>query len=167
MRGVNFAGFLKIAILIALVGSLADLSPRVSEAAQRAHVAVLVHPDTPVDDLPLAEVRKLFTGEKRYWTAEMPVVLVIRAPEARERAVVLGNIYRMTESQFKQYWIGKIFRGEAVSAPKIVYSNDMSRQLVAVVPGAIAFVSAEEAGPGVKVLKVDGHLPGDPGYPLQ
>jgi len=48
-----------------------------------------------------------------------------------------------------------------------VYSNDMANDLVNAVPGAIAFIDAHEVRPGAKVLRVDGHLPGEPGYPLR
>jgi ABC-type phosphate transport system substrate-binding protein len=74
-------------------------------------VAVVVHPDTPISNLSLAEVRKVFLGDRQYWSTNVPVVLMIRAPVARERDVVLKIIYQMSESQFKQYWIAKIFRG--------------------------------------------------------
>jgi len=129
-------------------------------------VAVVTNPNTPVTELSLADVRKIFLGERQYWNSSMPVVVLVRAPVAHEREVVLKNIYQMTENQFKQYWVAKIFRSEAVSAPKIVYSADMTKQLVSLIPGSIAFMEAKEVGPGVKVLKVDGQLPGEPGYKL-
>ena len=130
-------------------------------------VAVVVHPDTPVSDLSLAEVRKVFLGDRQYWTSNIPVVLLIRAPVARERNVVLKIIYQMSEAQFKQYWIAKIFRAELASAPKVVYSNDMANDLVTAIPGAIAFIDSKEVKPGAKVLRVDGRLPGEAGYPLR
>lgn len=130
-------------------------------------IAVVVHPDTPVTDMTVAEVRKVFIGERQYWTSNMPVILLVRAPVAREREVVLKVIYQMTESQFKQFWIAKIFRSEAVSAPKIVYSSDMANQILSAVPGAIGFVDAKSVAPGLKVVKVNGKLPGDPEYPLR
>jgi hypothetical protein len=135
-------------------------------AQQKNDIAVVTNAQTPVTDLPLTDVRKVFLGEKQYWTANMPVILLVRAPVAREREVVLKTIYQMTESQFKQYWVAKIFRSEAVSAPKIVYSADMTNQLLSVMPGSIAFMEAKDVGPGLKVLKVDGKLPGEPGYKL-
>ena len=72
----------------------------------------------------------------------------------------------MTEPQFKQFWIAKIFRAETAIPPKIVYSSDSTNQLVESVPGAIAFMVASDVRPGLKVVRVDGHLPGEPGYPL-
>jgi ABC-type phosphate transport system substrate-binding protein len=138
-------------------------------AAQRHEVdtAVVVHPDTPISNLSLAEVRKVFLGDRQYWSTNIPVVLLIRAPVARERDVVLKIIYQMSESQFKQYWIAKIFRAEAATAPKVVYSNDMANELVTAIPGAIAFIDSREVKPGAKVMRVDGRLPGEPGYPLR
>jgi hypothetical protein len=73
----------------------------------------------------------------------------------------------MTEAQFKQYWVAKIFRAEAASPPKIVYSNDMQYELVSALPGAIGFVDARSVRRGLKVLRVDGRLPGDHDYPLR
>ena len=141
--------------------------PSVAQTTRGTDIAVVVHSDTPVSDLSLAEVRKVFLGERQYWNSKLPVTLLIRAPVARERDVVLRVIYQMTEAQFKQYWVAKIFRAEVASPPKIVYSNDMQYDLVTAIPGAIAFVDARNVRPGVKVLRVDGHLPGEKDYPLQ
>jgi len=156
------------AVLITLVFFLTVLQPGTpAQSTRGADIAVVVHPDTPVSDLTLTEVRQVLLGERQYWNAKLPVVLLIRAPVARERDVVLKVIYQMSEAQFKQYWVAKIFRAEAASPPKIVYSNDMEYELVSGIPGAIAFMDARNVRPGLKVLRVDGHLPGDKEYPLR
>jgi ABC-type phosphate transport system substrate-binding protein len=138
-----------------------------AENARDVDIAVVVHPDTPISNLSLAEVRKVFLGDRQYWSTNVPVVLLIRAPVARERNVVLKTIYQMSESQFKQYWIAKIFRAESASAPKVVYSNDMANELVRAIPGAIAFIDSREVRTGAKILRVDGRMPGAAGYPLR
>lgn len=143
------------------------LAHATGQSTRTTDIAVVVHPETPVSNLTLSEVRKVFLGERQYWSSEVPVVLLIRAPVARERAVVLKVIYQMTDTQFKQYWIAKIFRAEAVSAPKIVYSNDMANELVRAIPGAIAFVDAKDVRPGARVVRISGRLPGEPGYELR
>ena len=142
-------------------------APSTAQTSRGADIAVVVHPDTAITDLSLSEVRKVLLGERQYWNSKLPVVLLIRAPVARERDVVLRVIYQMSENQFKQYWVAKIFRAEAASPPKIVYSNDMQYELVSAIPGAIAFVDARNVRPGLKVLRVDGHMPGDREYPLR
>jgi len=152
---------LAVLLLAAIcVVALAQKSPNVD-------IAVVVHPDTPITNLSMADVRKVFLGDRQYWSTNVPVVLLIRAPVARERDVVLKRIYQMSDAQFKQYWIAKIFRAESASAPKVVYSNDMANELVSAIPGAIAFIDAREVRPGVKIVRVDGKLPGEPGYQLR
>jgi hypothetical protein len=153
----------KLLVVVAICAG----TPMFAENARDLDIAVVVHPDTPISSLSLADVRKVFLGDRQYWTTNVPVVLLIRAPVARERNVVLKIIYQMSESQFKQYWIAKIFRAESASAPKVVYSNDMANELVGAIPGAIAFIDAKEVGAGAKVVRVDGRLPGEPGYPLR
>jgi hypothetical protein len=138
-----------------------------SAAAAGGDIAVVVRPDTPVDDLSLSEIRKLLLGERQFWRGNLRVTLLIRAPVARERDVVLKTIYRMSEGQFRQYWISKVFRAEAASGPKIVYSNEMAAELVTAIPGSVAFVDASQVPKGLKLLKVDGKLPGDKGYELR
>jgi hypothetical protein len=142
-------------------------SPSTAQTSRGADIAVVVNADTPVSDLGLSEVRKVLLGERQYWNSKLPVVLLIRAPVARERDVVLRVIYQMSEAQFKQYWVAKIFRAEASTPPRIVYTSDMQYELLTALPGAIAFVDSRNVRPGVKVLRVDGHMPGDKDYPLR
>ncbi|HEX3703790.1 MAG TPA: hypothetical protein VHU82_10685 [Vicinamibacterales bacterium] len=150
------------------LASAALLLVAVSAAAQTktGDLAIVVHPDTPVTQLTFAELRQVFLGERQYWNPATPVVLLIRAPTSAERDAVLNVIYQMHEPQFKQYWIAKIFRAEMTSPPKLVYSNESANQLVAAIPGAIAFMAAGDVKPGLKVIRIDGHLPGEPGYRL-
>lgn len=161
---------LRRASAMLLAALLLWMSVRQSSLAQTSRgndVAVILNADTPVNDMSFAEVRNVFLGERQYWNAKLPVTLLIRAPVARERDVVLRVIYQMSEAQFKQYWVAKIFRAEVTSPPRIVYSNDMQYELLSAIPGAIAFVDARNVHPGVKVARVDGMLPGDKDYPLR
>jgi ABC-type phosphate transport system substrate-binding protein len=130
-------------------------------------VAIVVRPDVPVDNLSFAELRRLMLGDRQFWSSNLKVTLLVRAPGAREREVVLKTIYQMSEAQFRQYWIAKVFRDEASSAPRIVYSNEMATELVAQMPGAVAFVDAGQIPKGLKVLKINGLLPGQAAYPLR
>ncbi|MBI4475303.1 MAG: hypothetical protein HY646_21750 [Acidobacteria bacterium] len=138
----------------------------VGEAAA-ADIAIVAHPQVPVDSLSFADLRKLLLGDRQFWTSNIRVTLLIRAPVAKERDVILTKIYQMNEAQFRQYWIGKVFRAEASAGPKIVYSNDMAASLVGTIPGSVAFVDAAQIPKGLKVLKIDGRAPGEQGYPLK
>ncbi len=151
--------------LFAAIALVTLVSPSAALAA--GDIAVVVRPETPVDNLSLSEVRKLLLGDRQYWTGTQRVTLLIRAPVAHEREVVLRTIYRMTESQFRQYWISKVFRAEASTGPKIVFSDAMSSELVMSLPGSVAFVDASQVPKGLKVIRIDGKLPGDAAYPLK
>ena len=65
----------------------------------------------------------------------------------------------MSEDRYRQYWIRKMFRSEVASGPKIVFSTDMLRDLVTVIPGSIGFVPVSDVGPDLKVIPIDGMLP--------
>jgi hypothetical protein len=129
-------------------------------------VAVVVNPDVAVDNLTVSELRRLVLGDREFWPAGIRVTLLIRAPIARERDAVLKDLCQMTEAQFRQHWIAKVFRADTALAPKIVYSNTMAIDLVNRTPGAITFIDASELTRGLKVVKVDGRLPGEKGYVL-
>ena len=138
-----------------------------AQSLRGTDLALVVNSDTPVTDLSLAEVRKVFLGQRQYWNPKLPVILLMRTPVARERDIVLRVIYQMSEEEYTQYWVAQVFRAEVTSPPKNVYSNDMQYELVAAIPGAIGFVDARNVHPGVKVVRVDGKLPGEKGYPLR
>ncbi len=151
---------------VALLGLLSLVAFPKSTETGGPDIAIVVRPDVPVDNLSFPELRRLMLGDKQYWTSSLRVTLLVRAPGAREREMVLRTIYQMSEAQFRQYWIAKVFRAEAPSAPRIVYSSEMADDLVASVPGAVAFVDASQVPKGLKVLKINGLLPGQKGYPL-
>jgi hypothetical protein len=158
----RFAGWLLALALFVL----ADLPTAEGQPAPSA-VAIVTHPSVRSDDVSFLELRKIFLGDMQYWGDGTRIVLLVRAPVARERDVVLSRIYRMDEPEFQQYWIAKVFRAEVSAKPKIVYSSDMIRELVTALPGAVAFLPADEVGSGMKVLRINGKRPGESGYPLQ
>ncbi|MGB6943564.1 MAG: hypothetical protein WBE37_14290, partial [Bryobacteraceae bacterium] len=140
---------------VALLGLLSLVAFPKSTETGGPDIAIVVRPDVPVDNLSFPELRRLMLGDKQYWTSSLRVTLLVRAPGAREREMVLRTIYQMSEAQFRQYWIAKVFRAEAPSAPRIVYSSEMADDLVASVPGAVAFVDASQVPKGLKVLKIN------------
>jgi ABC-type phosphate transport system substrate-binding protein len=130
-------------------------------------VAIVVHKDAPVEDLSLEDLRNIFLANQQFWPDRTRITLLVRAPKSEERDLVLNRIYQMDEAQFRQYWIAKMFRAEVPRGPKIVFSNDMTVELVVAVPGSISFINADAISGDVRVVRVDGKLPADPDYPLK
>ena len=159
---------LRTAAVVLLVSAVAGPArAQGSGTAQGEGVAVVVHPQAPVEDLSLDQLRRIFMADQQFWPDGSRITLLVRAPAAYEREVVLNVIYRMTEDEFRKYWVGKMFRAEVPAGPKIVYSSEMVGGLVTAVPGAIGFVPAGEVMADAKVVRIDGRLPGESGYPLQ
>lgn len=139
-------------------------APEASARQAARDLAVVVHPGVPVDNLTFAELRRILLGDREFWTSGLRVTRLIRAPVARERDAAVRDVCQMTESQFRQHWIGKVFRAETPSLPKLVTSSEMALDQVSRTPGAIAFIDSSIAPKGVKVLKIDGKSPGQSGY---
>jgi len=121
-----------------------------------AAIAVIAHPAVPVDELSLGELRQIFLGDRQFWSQGLPVTLLVPAKGAAERATLLSRVYDKTEVQYRHYWIAKVFRAEATSAPKIVPSERVAGELVRGIEGAITVVEASRIPAGVKVLAIDG-----------
>ena len=130
-------------------------------------IAIVVHKSTGVENLSLDDLRSIFLADQQFWPDRTRIILLIRAPKSDERDFVLNRIYQMSEAQFRQYWIAKMFRSEVPRGPKIVFSTDMTLELVVVIPGSISFIRAVDVSDDVSVVRIDGMLPGDPGYPLK
>ena len=153
-----------------LIGIALIVAATVAPASMQTptDVAVIAHPDVPIADLSRADLRRMLLGDREFWAPGLRVTLFIRAPIARERDVAVQDICEMTEAQFRQHWIAKVFRADAPSGPKIVYSADMAVDQVSRTPGAIGFVAAAQAaGKNVKILRIDGRAPGQSGYKLK
>jgi phosphate transport system substrate-binding protein len=145
-------------------------APAVEQTVQTVQAperyAVVVHPTTPANEVTLAQLRRIFRGEQQYWSGRERVVLFVQAPGTSERAAILRRVYDMDEGEFKRYWIGKTFRDEVTSGPKIVSTSALARRLAATVPGGVAVIPAEDVDASVRVLRVEGRLPDDAAYPL-
>ncbi len=136
-------------------------------SAQDDPIAVVVNKENPVNNLSLPELRRVFLGEQLFWKGRLAVTPLMRVKGAREREVAMRMLFQMNDQEYKRYWVNKIFRGEATAPPAELFSNGFAQDGVASIPGAVALVTWKEVHSRVKVLKIDGYLPSDEGYPLR
>lgn len=139
---------------------------RTDAAAPRESLAVIVNKTNPVDNLSFGELRQYFLGERTHWPNGRRVTLVMRDTSRPERDVVLRAIYEMREQDFHAHFLRAKFTGELLEEPRLLDTTSRVINFVFLQPGALAYVRADEAGASVKVLRLDGLLPGDPGYKL-
>jgi len=130
-------------------------------------LVVVANPGVPVDNLSLGELRRIFMSDRQFWSQGLRVTVLVPPPASREGQVLLKKVYEKTESQYRHYWIAKVFRAEVAAAPKTVASDELALALVREIEGAISVVDATKIPRGVKSLKVDGKSAADADYPLR
>ena len=130
-------------------------------------LAIVVNLTNPTDELPLRELRAIFLGERSHWPNGRRITLVMMEPGQTERDAVLREVCRMSESDFRRHFLQGLFTGEVLVSPKTLATPVGLRKFVFNVPGAIGYLRPEDVDGTVKVLRIDGHLPGDAEYPLR
>ena len=126
----------------------------------RDGIAIIAHPDNPVDGVTLLELQKLFSGEIYRWD-DIPhgagdVTVAVRERDSGTRTV----------------FDGRIMEDRRITPTARVFPDAASlRAFVAQTPGAVGYISAALADDSVKVLAVEDIFPApenlaDGAYPL-
>jgi len=131
--------------------------------------AVITNTKNTVESVSRAELRRLVLGQDRFWGNRIPVSLVMRDSQSPEQAFVLGKLLKMAEHDYREHWSNLVFRGGAGSEPVEVPSNGLASGLVASRLGGLCVLRADQVpkNGSVKIVRVDGKLPGDDNYPLR
>jgi len=153
-------------VLGALIASLLGVAPRVARAQDVEPLAIVVNRSNPLTEISLADLRRVFRGQRSRWSNGRRVTLVMRDPGAPERNAILQSLYGLQEEQYRRTYLQAVFSGEATDAPKTLASSNGVLRFVYNVPGAIGYVRARDVDASVKTLRVDGRLPGESGYRL-
>src|SRR5262245_37908207 len=94
-------------IAISLVLCLtAAWRPAPAAGQAQPDIAVVVNAEVNVDNLSLADLRRILLGDREFWPSGQRVTLLIRAPVARERDVAVQQVCKMSEADFRRHWIG-------------------------------------------------------------
>ncbi|HEY7545033.1 MAG TPA: hypothetical protein VID27_09135 [Blastocatellia bacterium] len=154
-------------LIILAAALIAMTSARATPLPVQEDLAIIVNKSNTVDNLSLADLRKIFLAERTRWPNGRKVTIVMREQGRAERAAALRLIYRMREQEFNRYFLNIKFTGETLEEPKLLSSVDGMLKFVFNVPGAIGYVRASEVDSSVKVLRIEGLAPGQPGYKLK
>jgi hypothetical protein len=165
--------FLRTAFLCtALVG----LAPAAAPGGTAANgegakaLAAIVHKASAVDNISASDLRRMLTGELRVWPDASAMVLIQQPDENPSQQKMLQLLLKTTPAGYNRQLLQIQFQGRQLPAIRILNSDANAIAFVWNVPGAISIVDAGAAAASaahVKVLKVDGKLPGEKGYPLQ
>ena len=130
-------------------------------------LAIVVGKVCPVESLTLAELRRVWLCEHTRASNGVAFAVTMRAPGSPERAAALREILNMSEAEFERYYLQAIFAGTVLGRPKIIDTTSSLKRFVNENSGAIAYVAGTDLDASLKVVKIDGRLPGDPEYPLK
>jgi hypothetical protein len=153
---------------LALGGLLLLLLPsaeRSARASDRIALAVIVAKGSPVQDLSLAELKRIFTNEGDTDGSGQRYVPFNHPPHTTDRVgfdqVVLG----LSADDVSQFWIERKIRG-LPGPPRSVDSLALLLRLIARLPGGIGYARPGQLTPEVRAVRVSGKLPSEGGYPL-
>lgn len=153
-------------LTIALLASFISIAA--SAQCTSVGLAVVVSKSNPTDNLSMAQLRKLLLGDVFRWPDRKPVSVISRDGKSAVFKCVLSALVRMSDSEYRRYLSNSDFRGEQSVRMKTVDSDGKAAQ-AAGSPGAIAVIeggSLAAIPDSVKVIRINGKHPGEPGYPL-
>jgi len=135
--------------------------------ARADDLAIIVNKTNSLDSISSADLAKYFKAEKSKAPDGKKLVIVMQDVGRPERAAALKDIYKMSETEYNDYFVEATFTGAVAAAPKALPSGAAVKSFVAETPGGIGYVVSGDADASVKVLKIDGKAPGDADYKLK
>jgi ABC-type phosphate transport system substrate-binding protein len=133
-------------------------------------IVVIVNAANPVENLTVAELKKLFLSDRNRWDTGKAVAPVMLTAGTPERTAFLKIVCGMNDADFSNYFLQAAFTGKSATPPKEVGSAAALKTFVSGSPGAIGFVKAGDFHgdeSGIKALKIDGAAAADAAYKLK
>lgn len=159
------------AIIGMILATAAAVEPvpqsRVHAARPKDSLAIVVNRENPLENISMTELRSVFLGERTHWPNGRRITLVMMEPGQPERETLVRDVCRMSESDLRRRYLQGLLTGEVQVSPKTLASPVGVRKFVFNVPGAIGYLRPEDADETVKILRIDGHLPGEAEYRLK
>lgn len=129
-------------------------------------LALVSNKSNSVTDVSMPELVKICKGQTNRWPKGRPVTFFSRDPAAGEMKMVLEKIYSMSSDEVSAL-IAAANHDRANHPAIIVVNSDKALvEGVESTPGAVGLVDVYSITGGITVLRVEGKLPLEAGYPL-
>lgn len=150
-------------LLLTFASVAAATSP---SAGADIEYAVIASPDVSLSALSMDDLRRFFQFRRKFWKPGSPVMILLSESGMAPDSFLLAQVYQLHDkASLRRLILEKLYQGQIDLAPKIVASDELAIRFVAAGRGLLAVVRADQVGDsGVKVLALDGKLPGSPGY---
>jgi phosphate transport system substrate-binding protein len=154
-----------LAVSLASTALLVRVPPAVAQTT--AAIAIIVHRSNPVEDVTFSELRRIFMLDTQTWPHGRKITVVLREKGQPERAEAIRIICALSETHYERHVLFQTFRGAVNIGPRSIQSAALMLRFVYSAPGAIGYVASDQVDASVKVLRIDGLLPGDSRYRLR
>jgi hypothetical protein len=155
---------LKLSVVAA--GGCLGVWPAASARAQAAtSLAIVVAKASPIRELTQFELKKLYLGSLITDSSGERIIPFNQNPNAPDRVLFEDRVLGMTPEEVARYWIERKIRGQG-GAPKAVSPADLLQKVVSRLEHSVAYVRADQVLPDVRVISIDGRVPGDGSYGL-
>ena len=125
-----------------------------------SHMAVVVDKGNPTSDVSSSDLTKLLQNNTKSWPTGKKVVVVLRDLPSADTELALRRLLNLSSSEVKDFMTAH--KGSIVTAN----SDESLLKIVETTPGAVGLVDVYSITNRVNVLRVDGKLPLEQGYPL-
>ncbi len=157
---------INLAVLVTSIAITAEI-----QAANTA--AVIVRSDFQLNGITRAELVRILVGDSRFWSNRVPIRIVIPSRVSPVLQAVYGNLLKTTPNDFERQWESRRFRGETTTVPTVSSEAQLAVRLVVSQRGFLAIIGADDLDAltpklreAVKIVPIDGKLPGNAGYAL-
>ena len=117
----------------------------------RAGIAVIIHPDNPLNALSAAEIRDIYLGiSKRFPSGDIAVPVDQPADNELYQQFSL-HLLGYPVAQLKAYWAAKIFTGKG-TPPRRLDNDEQVKAFVSSTPDSIGYIDSEQLDQSVKVI---------------
>jgi hypothetical protein len=149
------------------LAALAALRP--ADAARPRVVIFVVSARQEAPVLSTTDLRQIFLGRITRWKSGQRIQLATRPESTPAGRAFFERVVEMSDIDYSRLWLGIIFRGEAMSSPRVLPSPGDVLRFLARVPDGLSFLLDSElpAGTAVRPLRIDGRSFEDPSYPFR
>jgi hypothetical protein len=150
------------------IATLAGLVLSTAPLVDAQGFSVVVHPSNAVSSLSLTALRAIFTGTVTHWPNQSKIVLAQRGSESPANQFLMTRFLNTSWQDYKRSLVGLEFMGQEPVILRVLNSDPAACKFVFNVPSAVAVIESASTAAAecryVRVLKIDGFLPGQLGY---
>ncbi len=162
--GRRFNALFACAVLLVLAFGL-PRAERSAKAADRVVLAIIVSKDSSVQELKMNELKRVFTNADDSAFSGQRSIPFNHTARSTDRVGFDETVLHMNPDEVSRFWIDRKIRG-LPGPPRAVDSLSQLLHLVSHNTGGISYARPNQVTNEVRVIRVDGKLPNDPGYPL-